>query len=171
MRLAAILCIAALACSGLPVPDSDGERPLDRLNPAGSPWGPPPDPSAEPEIVVTAWGVALVHTRGYSQVSLDEVEDAFYEAAEICEPEPGAFQVQIFIEPTLFKVDETWSAGATDGEKIWVVGHYEAWDGRVAHYTEMLRQELVKHLLECDEGEVGHRQSANPQLANPSDGI
>jgi hypothetical protein len=101
-------------------------------------------------MVTTIWGVALVHTRGYPEVSLQAVEEIFYEAAKVCEPEPGAFQLQIYIEPTLFKIDGRWSAGVTDGQDIWVVGYYEAWDGRIARYDEVLLRELVDHVLECD---------------------
>jgi hypothetical protein len=131
-------------------PDSITDYPEDRLNPDGSPWGPPPDPAAEAEMVPTVWGVALVFTRGYPGVSLHAIEDVLYEAAKVCEPEPGQFQLQIHIEPELFKIDEQWSAGATEEPNIWVVGHYEAWDGRIAHYDEMLFQELVRHVLDCE---------------------
>jgi hypothetical protein len=153
--LAILLCLLAIACTGIDDPEPVENFPPDRLNPAGSPWGPPPDPLAEPEIAVTFWGIARVHTRGYAEVSIKAVEDAFYEAAKVCEPEPGAFQVEVYIEPELFKIDGQWSAGATAEGQIWVVGYYEAWDGRIARYDELLFRELVDHLLECNEGSGG----------------
>ena len=88
---------------------------------------------------------------------MQAVEDAFYEAAKVCEPEPGTFQVEIYIEQELFKIDGQWSAGATAEQQIWVVGYYEAWDGRIARYDELLFTELVEHLLRCDEGNVGQQ--------------
>lgn len=154
MRLIAIaLCLLTISCAGTADPESASERPHDELNPAGSPWGRPPDPDAEPEMVTTVWGVALVHSRGYPGVSLHTVEDVLYEAAKVCEPAPGDFQIQIYIEPELFKVENVWSAGATEGSKVWVVGHYEAWDGRIAHYDKLLFQELVAHVLDCESKE------------------
>ncbi len=167
MRLSVVLlCLLSIAYSGFENAASSTEPPPDQLNPEGSPWGPPADPQPEPEMVTTIWGVALVHTRGYSEVSLQAIEETFYEAAKVCEPEPGAFQVQIYIEPVIFKIDGRWSAGVTDGQDIWVVGYYEAWDGRIARYDEVLLRELVEHVLECE----GQEESAGKGKHRPDPG-
>ena len=84
--LASVLCVLTISCSSFAGPGSTPDYPDDRLNPAGSPWGPPPDPEAEPEMVATVWGVALVVTRGYPGVSVHTIEDVLYEAAKVCEP-------------------------------------------------------------------------------------
>ena len=176
MRLPALLlCLFSIASSGFANAASSTEPPPDELNPAGNPWGPPSVPQPEPEMVTTIWGVALVHTRGYPEVSLQAIEEIFYEAAKVCEPEPGAFQLQIYIEPTLFKIDGQWSAGVTDGQDIWVVGYYEAWDGRIARYDEVLLRELLEHVLECDLREVSegggkHRPYAGESSSSTSRG-